>query len=117
MSFPKISTAIPQRRYRYGEFAVSVLGEIDSPDNVDYHYIMAFVKEGEAQPTAMVVCEVSPPAERSSGRYLIRIINSTLNEIMAQDDALGRLDTFCEQGLAIGNQLLGLSDEEPYRMG
>ena len=38
--FPKIQRAIPKKRYQLGEFGVTVLGEIESPDIASYHYIM-----------------------------------------------------------------------------
>jgi hypothetical protein len=41
MSIPTITTAIPLRRYQYGEFVVTVLGDIESPDAVRYRYILA----------------------------------------------------------------------------
>ena len=48
--FPRIQTAIPQRRYHYGDYAVSVLGEIESGDDHDYQFkkkhIQQFLEAG-----------------------------------------------------------------------
>jgi hypothetical protein len=44
MQAPKITTAIPQRRYRLADFSAVVLGEIESPDPARYRYILALVK-------------------------------------------------------------------------
>ena len=48
MEAPKIQTAIPQRRYQFGEYTGVVLGEIESSDAVKYQYILALVREGES---------------------------------------------------------------------
>ena len=115
--FPKISRAIPQQRYKYGEFMVSVLGDIESPDANDYRYIMAFVKEGGSKPVAFVTCERSEGEFRQQGQYQLRVINSSMDEVMAADDRYGKLSVFCEQGLEIGSQLLSLADEQPFPIG
>ena len=115
--FPKISRAIPQQRYKYGEFLVSVLGDIESPEPHDYRYIMAFVKEGGSKPVAFVTCERSEGDYRQQGQYQLRVINSSMDEVMAADDSYGKLSVFCEQGLEIGSQLLSLSDEQPFPIG
>ena len=83
--FPKIQTAIPQRRFQYGDFAVTVLGEIDSGDGRDYLFVAAFVKEGEAQPRLFVVSEHLPPGERSKGSHALRVINSAMDQVMDVD--------------------------------
>jgi len=50
MNKPGIMTAMPRRRYRYGEFTVVVLGDIESSDGIDYRYIMAVVKGADPEP-------------------------------------------------------------------
>ncbi len=115
-AFPRISRAIPVRRYQYGNFAVTVLDDIESPDPVVYRYLMALVKEGQPQPTAFVTCEPAGEAMRGEGRYQLRVINSSMDEPVLADDALGSLDAFCAQGLEIAEQLYSLQDEEPYRL-
>ena len=107
-AFPQIATAIPQRRYRYGDFGVTILAEIESSDASDYEFIAAFVKDGEGQPRLFVVSERTPPAERAQGSHRLRVINSSMDEVMDVDTRWGRLSDFSEQALQMGAQLLGL---------
>lgn len=111
---PKIQTAIPQRRYQHGEYAVSVLGEITSGDDRDYRFIAAFVREGETQPRLYVTCERLPVGQRERGTHAIRVVNSAMDEIMDVDPRWSRLDEFTAQALQMGAQLLGLEQEQPY---
>ena len=117
MALPKIQTAMPARRYRFGEYNVTVLQEIESPDAADYRYLMAFVRDGEAQPSTFVSCEQKPSGQREEGRFQLRIINNTLDEVLDSGNALGGLDYFCEQALKVGQQVLALQDDYPYQLG
>ena len=114
--FPRIQTAIPQRRYHYGDYAVSVLAEIESGDGRDYQFVAAFVHEGESQPRLFVVSERKPPGQRQAGTHALRVVNSAMDEEMETDNRWGRLDDFTEQALQIGSQLLGLEQETPYQL-
>ena len=115
-TFPKIRTAIPQRRYRYGDYLVTVLGEIDSDDGRDYRFVTAFVKEGEAQPQLFVVSERLPPGERAGGSHALRVINSSMDEVMDVDNRWQHLNACADQALELGSQLLGLEQEVPYQL-
>ncbi len=115
-SFPRILTAIPKRRFQYGDFGVSVLGEIESGDERDYRYVAAFVREGESQPRLYVVCERLPPGQRSEGSYALRVVNAVMDEVMEIDDRWVDFDAFTEQALEMGGQLLGLEQETPYSL-
>ena len=112
--FPRFRTAIPQRRFQYGDFAVTVLGEIDSADGRDYHLVAAFVKEGETQPRLFIVSERTPSADRNRGSHQLRVINSAMDEVMDIDARWSRLGDFTNQALEMGSQLLGLEQETPY---
>ena len=112
--FPRIQRAIPQRRYQYGDHAVTVLGEIESGDGRDYRFVAAFVPDGESQPRLYVVCERATPDQRARGGYALRVVNSAMDEVMDIDDRWGRLDEFSSQALQLGAQLLGLEQETPY---
>lgn len=114
MDFPKISTAIPRRRYRFGVYTVTVLDDIESPDAVEYRYLMAYVKDGEQQPSVFVSCERATGEQLKQGRLQIRVINRSLDEVIDANDQLANLDKFCDQGLKLGSQLLGLQDEQAY---
>jgi len=114
---PKIRTAIPQRRYQYGDYAVTVLGEIESPDDRAYQFIAAFVRDGEAQPRLFVVSEQLPPGERDRGSHALRVASQTLDEVMDIDGRWSRLSEFSDQALHLGAQMFGLEQETPYPLG
>lgn len=114
---PKIQRALPQRRFQYGDYAVTVLGEIETTDARDYEYLVAFVKEGEARPQLFVASVRLPPGQRGQGSHEIRVINSAMDESMDIDSRWGRLDTFVEQALQMGAQMLGLEQDTAYPLG
>ena len=111
---PKIQTAIPQRRFQYGDYAVTVLGEIQSGDGRAYEFIAAFIREGEAQPRLFVVSERLPPGERAQGSHALRVVSQAMDEVMDVDANWSRLSPFTDQALQLGSQMLGLEQETPY---
>mgnify|MGYP001816753250 FL=1 len=113
-NLPKIQRAIPQRRYQYGDYAVAVLGEVESADAHDYQFVAAFVREGEAQPRLYVVSERLPPGQRERGSHALRVINSAMDEIMDVDGRWARQTDFVDQALMLGSQLLGLEQDTPF---
>jgi hypothetical protein len=115
-SFPKIKTAIPQRRYRYGDYLVTVLGEIESGDDRDYRFVTAFVKDGETQPQLYVVSERLPSGDSTSGSHALRLINSSMDEVMDVGNRWQHLSDYVDQALKLGSQLLGLEQEVPYQL-
>jgi hypothetical protein len=114
--FPNIRTAIPKRRYQLGDFSVTLLGEIESSDPANYHYILAFVPMGESQPNFFVTAEKVPPKDRTEGTYRLRVINSAMAEVMDQSDTWGDMDAFADQGLQLAQQALGLTGSEAMRL-
>jgi len=114
--YPIIRTAIPKRRYELGDYSITLLGEVDSPDDIRYQYIMAFVPIGENQPNFYVCSERVRPNERADGAYRLRVINSAMSEVMDQADGWGDIDAFAEQGLEMARQVLGLQGYEAMRM-
>lgn len=112
--FPKIRTAIPQRRYQFGEYGVTVLGDVESADERDYHFVAAFIKEGEQQPQLYIVSERLPPGQRDQGSHALRVINSVMDEVMDTGSRWGNVGEFAEQALEMGGQLLGLEKDTPY---
>jgi hypothetical protein len=115
--FPKIATAIPQRRFQYGDYAVTVLGDIESADGRDYQFIAAFVREGESKPRLYVVSERTPVADRARGSHRLRVVNAAMDEVMDVDARWSRLSDFTDQALQSGAQLLGLEQETPFPLG
>jgi hypothetical protein len=114
MERPTIRTAIPQRRYQYGEYQVSVLGEIESSDPPNYQYILAAVKEGESEPAAYVTCE---RARRGDHDFRVKLIMDGLKDTMAESDDLGNLETFCEFALQVISSALNLGDAQALPLG
>lgn len=111
MDKPKITTAIPQRRYQFGEYGVTVLGEVESPDPPNYTFILAMVKEGDPEPSAFVLCD---RRRRGDYSYRVRFIMDGFNEVMGESDDWGNLDVFCEFALQVVTKALDLGDETPH---
>lgn len=108
---PSIQTAVPQRRYKYGEFTVVVLGEIESDDAINYRYILAVVRDGDPEPGIYLTCESG-----RNGQQQVRLVMRDGAEVLAEDPAYADLEVFCAAGLDVLRQLLNLGDEEPYRL-
>ena len=113
--FPRIKRAIPLQRHQVGEYGVTLLGDVESGDQVDYRYILAFVEEGESRPTFFVCCERNRSAE-AEGAYRLRIVSSALSEVLSISDDWKDADRFVSEGLKLGIQALGLTSEQPYRV-
>jgi hypothetical protein len=114
MNKPGILTAIPKRRYKYGEFTVVVLGDIESSDGIDYRYIMAVVKGADPEPGLYLTAEKARMGQQSD--YTMRILMRDGAEVIATSPAWGELDAFVGEGLAIVSEVLELSDEVPYQL-
>ena len=69
MNKPGIVTAIPRHRYKYGDFTVVVLGDIESNDSVDYHLVMAVVWGSDPDPGLYVTAERTPQSGNGSADY------------------------------------------------
>lgn len=115
MNKPAIMTAIPKRRYKYGEFTVVVLGDVVSSDGIDYRYIMAVVKGQDSEPGLYVTAEKAGSKDRQAD-YTMRILMRDGAEVIATSPAWGELDTFVREGLEIVSEVLELSDEVPYQL-
>jgi hypothetical protein len=115
MNMPGIITAIPRRRYRYGEFSVVVLGDIASSDGIDYQFIMAVVKGADSEPGLYVTAEKTGGTGQHSD-YSMRILMKDGAEVIATSPAWGELEAFVQEGLEIVGEVLGLSDEVPFQL-
>jgi hypothetical protein len=114
--FPLIRTAIPRRRYRVGEYAATLLSEVESGDGKDYQFILAFVEEGGKQPVLFVCLERNPPGRRANGSHCLRIVNAAMSEVLGSSDHWRAEEAFAEEGLAVGVKMLGLKDEMVSRL-
>ncbi len=113
---PVIKTAIPKHRYQVGDYAASLLGEIESGDHRAYRYILAFVRLGRKEPELYVCAEPTPPVERAEGAYRLRVVSEALSEVVDTDDRWGDLETFAAQALKLGAQALGLQREQVVKL-
>lgn len=113
---PRIKTALPKRRYQLGDFAATVLGEIEADDQRRYRWIMAFVPMGKNEPALYVCCEGAPAERGGEGDWDMRIVSDAMTDVLDTADHWGDLDTFCEQAIDLGRQVLGLADQEPFRL-
>ncbi|GAB4298475.1 hypothetical protein [Sulfurivermis fontis] len=111
MSFPTITTAIPLRRYQYGEFVVTVLGDIESPDAVRYRYVLAVAQEGNPRPGLFVSAE-----RGTDGVCDLRVSMADGSQVLDSSPAFCDLELFVKEALQIVSTLLNLSDEMPHRL-
>jgi len=113
MKAPGIRTAIPQRRYKLGDFSIVVLGDIESDDGVDYRYVFATVQDGAQEPQFYVLSIRSPGA---TGDFALRVLSPELDRELDVSGRWRDLDLFCDQAIALAQQVLSLGDEQPHRL-
>jgi len=113
---PKITTAIPLRRYQWGEYSAVVLGDIESPDARKYRYILALVPDGETRPVAYVVCTKAPRARAQEGSHILSVVSEPLTDELGIADAWEDVDAFAAEGFKVIARVLGLNEAEPQRM-
>ncbi len=113
---PKILTAIPQRRYQVGDYAATLLGDIESGDGIRYQFILAFVEQGQEQPALYLCCEQNRPQASAAGGFRMRMVNSAMSEVLDSSDRWGVADAFATDALAVGLQTLGIPAEPVHRL-
>ncbi len=111
---PAIATAIPRRRYRLGEFTITVLGDIDSKDGRDYRYIAAVICGQDPEPGLYLTAEPGGPGEEAG--LAMRIVMQDGAEVIDRSERWADLDAFVDEVLRIVSRLLKLTDETPYRL-
>jgi hypothetical protein len=111
VSKPKISTAIPLRRYRFGEFTLTVLGDIDSPDERRYRYIMAVVQGEDPEPGLYISAEAGPGDEMA-----MRVMMRDGDEVIGHSEGWRDVAVFTDEAISIVSRMLNLSDETPYQL-
>ncbi len=117
MERPKIRTAIPKQRYRLSDYQAVVLGEIESGDERRYQYILALVREGEAQPEFYVTAEKNPrKVAQEQGAFKLRVITEGMNEEVGSSDNWGDAEAFAQEALTLAAGALGLGGEVPQRL-
>jgi len=116
MALPQIKTAIPKRRYQFGEFSLVILGDIESYDGVYYHFLMGIIPDGANVPELFISAEKCPPDERQEGAYQMRVIAEQASKTINKSERWKELEAFADDALALASELLNLTDEEPRRL-
>ena len=111
MNKPAIQTAIPLRRYSYGEFTLTVLGDIESSNNVRYVYVMAVIQGQNPEPGLYVTAE-----RAAASGYDMRIIMQDGEQIIGHSEQWADVDVFVEEAVKVVSRMLKLSDEAPYQL-
>ena len=111
MSKPAISTAIPLSRYRFGEFTLTVLGDIDSPDERQYRYIMAVVQGEDPEPGLYISAESGQGDE-----VAMRVMMRDGEEVIGHSEDWRDQAAFTDEAISIVSRMLNLSDETPYQL-
>ena len=114
MAFPSIVTAIPKRRYQYGEFTITLLTEIASNDPVPYLYIAAIMQDGKNSPEVYITCESISADEES--QYRVRVLSSHDEHIISEASEWHSEQGFCEFALQGVKQMFDLRDETPIQL-
>jgi hypothetical protein len=116
MALPIIKTAIPKRRYQFGEFSLVVLGNIESDDGISYQFLLGIIPEGKNQPELFISAEKNPPNQREAGIYQMRVVAEQASKTLEQSDRWQDLDVFVKDALALTSELLNLTDEQPVQI-
>ncbi len=111
MNAPQINTAIPKRRYQLGDFGITVLGDVESGDGNDYRYVFAMVQDGKSDPSLYISA-----IKTGADDYTLHLSAPNMERDLDTSPAWRDLDHFCDQGISIAQQILGLRDEFPHRL-
>ena len=114
MTTPSIVTAIPKRRYQYGEFAITLLTEITTKDPVSYLYIAAVMQEGKDSPEVYITCE--PISASEPQQYRVRVLSAQDEHIISEASEWRSEQAFCDFALQGVKQMFELSDEIPTKL-
>ncbi|MEN8205387.1 MAG: hypothetical protein ABFS24_05160 [Pseudomonadota bacterium] len=111
MSKPSISTAIPLRRYKFGEFTLTVLGDIETSDEMTYRYILAVVQGDDPEPGLYITVEQGADKDMA-----MRVMMRDGDDVIGHSDQWHDLDVFANESINIVSRILDLSDETPYQL-
>ena len=115
MPLPTIQSAIPKRRYQFGEFVITLLSDIESDDTAAYLYIAAVMREGSNQPEVYITCETisseNQPANKPDCR--IRVLTENDEHLIGEGTQWKHEQTFCDYALDGIQQMFQLTDETP----
>lgn len=115
MAIPSIITAIPKRRYQYGEFNITLLTDISSQDSASYLYIAAVMQEGNTTPEVYITCEAISAGEPN--KFRVRVLTSQDEHVISESSEWRNEQAFCDYALQGIAQMFELSDEKPILLG
>ena len=111
MNKPAIQTAIPVCRYSYGEFTLTVLGEIESGDARRYAWVMAVIQGQNPEPGLYLTAE-----QAAGSGHDMRIIMQDGEQVIGHSEKWADLEEFTGEAIRVVSQVLNLSDEAPYQL-
>ena len=111
MAFPTIQSAIPKRRYKFGEFIITILSDIETQNAESYLYVAAVLRDGSTQPEVYITCEPSTSENKNS--YLVKVLSKDGEHIISEDKQWKQEQKFCEYALEGIQQMFELTDEIP----
>ncbi len=115
MSLLNLRTAIPKHRYQVGEYSATILGDIESEDNVEYKYILAMVQEGSTNPKLYVTLERNSD-KGQAGSHRLHLIGHGIDEVLGTSSDWRDLDAFTSAALGVAMEALALTDKQPHRL-
>jgi len=114
MAIPHIQSAYPKKRYKYGEFLVTLLTDVVSKDAEQYTYLIAIMSEGKTQPEVYITYQ--PISSQGHITYQIKVISEQDEHIINDDTQQMSENTFCDFALKGIEQMFGLTDETPVAL-
>lgn len=111
MAIPQIQSAYPKKRYKYGEFLVTLLTDVTSKDSNQYTYLIAIMPEGKTQPEVYITYQAV--SFEGSVSYQIKVISEQDEHIINNDTNHMSESAFCDFALKGIEQMFGLTDETP----
>ncbi len=115
MERPQINTAVPKRRYHIGSFQAVVLGDIESPDENSYFFILAVVPEGEEDPVLYVISE-EVVTDDDTRATVITVRADGGEKVLGPDPGWRDIERFADDAVAIVQRVMRLTDETPNRL-
>lgn len=112
MAKPGIGTAIPRRRYRLGDFTITILGDVESTDGHDYRFIAGVIEAQDPEPGMYLTAERGG----EDGVLAMRLIMRDGAEVIDSSERWADLDEFADEVIRIVSRILQLTDETPYRL-
>ncbi|MDZ7754265.1 MAG: hypothetical protein U5S82_22155 [Gammaproteobacteria bacterium] len=115
MERPQINTALPERRYHIGTFQAVILGDIESPDENSYFFILALVPEGVEDPVLYVISE-EVVTEDDMKATVITVRSEDGEKVLGPNPEWRDIEGFARDALAIVQRVMRLTDEAPNRL-